>query len=312
MKTSENVSSPAPIDTKEREHIIYRVTIVGSIVNLLLVAFKFVAGVLGRSSAMVADAVHSLSDLISDIVVLVFVRLASRPRDDDHNYGHGKYETLASIAVGVMLLVVSIMIMYNGVRDVWDIVVHHASRPLPTSLALWAAIISILLKEGLYHYTVIRGRRIQSAALEANAWHHRSDALTSIATLIGIGGAMLLGPKWSLLDPLAAAVVSIFIIKASIDILRPGIDELLEKSLPPDTIQSITDTVLTTPGVLDLHKLCTRRVGTHPAVEMHLQMSPDITLLRAHDIASDVELRLRTLLGPDAHIGIHMEPLLNI
>lgn len=309
MIPNQNTPNTSEVSAAERQRIIYKVTIVGSIVNLLLVAFKFVAGIVGRSSAMVADAVHSLSDLISDIVVLVFVRLAAKPRDDDHNYGHGKYETLASIVVGIMLLIVGIMLLIGGVRDVYDIWVRGAKHPAPTAIALWAAVISIVLKEGLYHYTVICGSKADSPALRANAWHHRSDALTSVATLIGIGGAMLLGPSWHVLDPLAAALVSLFIIKASIDLVKPGIDELLEKSLPSDQIAQISDTVLSTPGVVSMHKLCTRRVGTQSAVDMHIQLPADMPLREAHDIASQVELRLHNLLGREAHIGVHMEPL---
>lgn len=188
---------------EKREKEIYRVTLAGSVVNLLLLAFKFVAGFVGHSSAMIADAVHSLSDFITDVIVIVFVRIAGKPVDEDHEYGHGKYETLASVIVGIMLAVVGVGLAVNGVEKT---IAFFKGEPLesPGMIALVAALLSILAKEVLYQYTVIRGRKLNSPALVANAWHHRSDAMTSIATLIGIGGAMLLGQRWNVLDPLAA------------------------------------------------------------------------------------------------------------
>ena len=215
----------------EREKKIYRITFIGSIVNFMLLAFKFVAGVLGHSSAMIADAVHSLSDFITDVIVIVFVKIAGKPVDDDHAYGHGKYETLASVIVGIILGIVGVGLAWNGIEKT---IGFFKGEPIesPTYLALAAAVISIVAKESLYRYTVSAGKDLNSPALVANAWHHRSDALTSVATLIGIGGALLLGPHWSVLDPLAAVVVSGFIVKAAFSLMKPGIDELLEKSLP--------------------------------------------------------------------------------
>lgn len=293
--------------TDSREKQIYRVTIAGSIVNFVLLAFKFVAGVVGHSSAMIADAVHSLSDFFSDIVVIVMVRMSARPEDSDHDYGHGKYETLASLIVGLTLGVVGLGIFYSGVSKTIAFFRGEA-LPEPTWIALAAAILSILAKEGLYRYTIARERSIHSSALVANAWHHRSDALTSIAALVGIGGAMLLGSRWAVLDPIAAAVVSIFIIKAAFDLIRPNIDELLEKSLSEEQKAQIRNIVLSTPGVEGMHRLRTRRVGKQLALEFHIKMNGDMTLRKAHDIASDVERRLKAAIGPDIHIGIHMEP----
>lgn len=293
--------------TGKREHEIYRVTIIGSIVNFVLLSLKFIAGILGHSSAMIADAVHSLSDFFSDIVVIIMVRMSARPEDADHAYGHGKYETLASLIVGVSLAFVGLGIFYSGVSKTISFF-RGETLSEPTWIALAAAILSIVAKEGLYRYTIIKERPIHSSALVANAWHHRSDALTSVAALVGIGGAMLLGKDWVVLDPIAAAVVSIFIIKASFDLIRPNLDELLEKSLSEEQKAQICHIILATPGVEDMHKLRTRRVGKHLAVEFHIKMDGELTLRQAHDIASEVERRLKEAISPDIHIGIHMEP----
>lgn len=293
--------------TSDREKTIYKVTLVGSAVNILLVAVKFAAGVVGRSSAMIADAVHSLSDLLSDVIVVVFVRLSSKPEDDTHAFGHGKFETLASVIVGIMLLLAGVGIAWDGVAK---IIAFYHGEPLgqPNWWALGAGILSVVLKEWLYRYTVDAGRKVNSDALVANAWHHRSDSLTSIATIVGIGGAMLLGPRWVILDPLAASVVSIFIIVSACQMMKPGVDQLLERALPEEDIRQISDIISSTPGVLGFHHLRTRSIGSAKAVEVHVKMDGDIPLDHAHAIATDVENRLRASLGPDTHTAIHMEP----
>ncbi len=293
--------------TSSRERDIYRVTIIGSIVNLLLLIFKFIAGFAGHSSAMIADAVHSLSDFFSDIVVIVMVRLSAKPEDKDHDYGHGKYETLASLIVGLMLAIVGLGIFYNGVSTTIAFF-NGESIGQPTWIALIAAIVSILAKEGIYRYTIYKERAIHSSALIANAWHHRSDALTSVAALVGIGGAMILGSKWAVLDPIAAAVVSIFIIKAAYDLIKPNLDELLEKALSEEQKQGISKIVLDTPGVVGMHRLRTRRVGNNLAIELHIKMDGNMSLRQAHEIATEVEKRLKQAYGNDIHTGIHMEP----
>ncbi len=293
--------------TSSRERDIYRVTIIGSIVNLLLLIFKFIAGFAGHSSAMIADAVHSLSDFFSDIVVIVMVRLSAKPEDKDHDYGHGKYETLASLIVGLMLAIVGLGIFYNGVSTTIAFF-NGKSIGQPTWIALIAAIVSILAKEGIYRYTIYKERAIHSSALIANAWHHRSDALTSVAALVGIGGAMILGSKWAVLDPIAAAVVSIFIIKAAYDLIKPNLDELLEKALSEEQKQGISKIVLDTPGVVGMHRLRTRRVGNNLAIELHIKMDGNMSLRQAHEIATEVEKRLKQAYGNDIHTGIHMEP----
>ena len=291
----------------ERERQIYRVTLTGSVVNFFLVIFKFIAGILGNSSAMVADAVHSLSDFISDIILIICTRIASRPEDADHAYGHGKFETLASVAVGLMLFLTGAAFLGDGISVIMAYF-RGGSLARPGWLALFAAILSIGIKEWLYRYTRMASDKTESKALQANAWHHRSDALSSLATLIGIGGAIIPGEQWQILDPCAACVISIFIIGMSFALMKPGIDELMEKSLPAQKIEKIIDIINSTPGVLAYHRLRTRRMGIKCAIEAHVKLHPSLTLKEAHDIASLVEKRLKEHLGADTHVGIHMEP----
>ncbi len=293
--------------TDSREKEIYKVTLIGSAVNALLIVAKFVAGIAGRSSAMIADAIHSLSDFATDIVVLVFVRLAGRPKDSNHTYGHGKFETLATLIIGVALAAVGTGVLVNGINLVIDSV-NGRELPRPTMLALAVAVLSILLKEGIYRYTVSKGKQLESQSVVANAWHHRSDAVSSIGTLVGISGAMFLGDKWRILDPLAAIVVSFFIIKVGWDISRPCIDELLEKSLPKETIGEIARIITSVDGICELHNLRTRRIGNNIAIEAHVRMDGDMSLREAHALASEAEDRLKTRFGPATHVGLHMEP----
>lgn len=290
-----------------REAGIYRVTLVGSVVNLLLLVFKFVAGILGHSAAMMADAVHSLSDFVTDIIVIVFVRISSKPEDEGHDYGHGKYETLATAIIGLILLFVGFGILWNGATSIWDFW-QGGELKEPGMLALWAALVSIVFKELLYQYTVFKGRRLNSQAVVANAWHHRSDALSSIGTAIGIGGAILLGKHWLILDPLAAVVVSFFIMKVAIQLLIPCVEELLEKSLPAEVEEKIKQEILSFPGVTSPHHLRTRRIGSSYAIEVHIRMNGKITLEEAHRTATAIENRLKGEFGSRTYINIHVEP----
>ncbi len=291
-----------------REAGIYRVTLVGSVVNLLLLVFKFVAGILGHSAAMLADAVHSLSDFVTDIIVIVFVRISSKPEDEGHDYGHGKYETLATAIIGLVLLFVGFGILWNGATSIWDFW-QGGELKEPGMLALWAALVSILFKELLYQYTVLKGRRLNSQAVVANAWHHRSDALSSIGTAVGIGGAILLGERWLILDPLAAVVVSLFIMKVAIQLLVPCVEELLEKSLPAEVEEKIRQEILSFPGVTSPHHLRTRRIGSSYAIEVHIRMDGQITLEEAHHTATAIENRLKSEFGSRTYINIHVEPV---
>ena len=290
-----------------REKQIFRVTLLGSFVNLLLVVFKFIAGIVGHSAAMIADAVHSLSDFITDVIVIIFVAISGKPEDSDHSYGHGKYETLATAVIGIILFFVGVGILISGIKA---IVGALQGEPLqaPSLLALIAAVISIVVKEALFHYTVKRGKALDSSSVVANAWHHRSDALSSIGTAIGIGGAVFLGEQWRILDPIAAVVVSIFIVKVAVELIKPCIDELVERSLPEEVEQRIHALILQSPQVSSPHHLRTRRIGGYIAIEVHIRMDGQISLSEAHQVASDIERRLKAEFGEKTHIGIHMEP----
>ena len=291
----------------ERSKEIYKVTLVGGAVNVLLLVFKFVAGIMGHSAAMIADAVHSLSDLVTDVIVLVFVRISALPQDKSHEYGHGKYETLATTIIGIILLGVAFGIVYSGVTN---IVLWFKGHQLaaPGMLALWAALLSIILKEGVYRYSIVKSRSLESTALEANAWHHRSDALSSIGTAIGIGGAIFLGQRWTVLDPVASVIVGLLIIKVAYVLLSRGIGDLTEHSLPDSVEDEILALISTLPGIDKPHDLRTRRIGNHYAIELHILMDGNITLCEAHDRASAVEELLRKRYGPNTHVAVHMEP----
>ncbi len=291
----------------QRNKEIYKVTLVGGAVNVILLLFKFAAGIIGHSAAMVADAVHSLSDFLTDIIVMLFVHISSKPRDKSHDYGHGKYETLAMTIIGFALLAVAIGIIYSGLISIrqW---LSGEQLEAPGLLALWAALLSIVLKEAVYHYSMIKARQLNSQAVEANAWHHRSDALSSIGTAIGIGGAIFLGQRWAVLDPLASVIVGLFIVKVSLSLLRGGIGDLMEQSLPDEVEAEILQLVATVPGVVEPHDLRTRRIGHHYAIELHILMDGDITLCQAHDKATEVEDLLRSRYGEDTHIAVHVEP----
>lgn len=291
-----------------RDQRIYKVTITGSIVNMILLLMKFVAGILGHSAAMIADAVHSLSDFLTDIVVIAFVRLSTKPADNDHDYGHGKYETIATSLIGMALIVVAIMLGWNGIDKI-IYVIQGNTLESPGVIALVAAVVSIMLKEWVFRVTRKVAREVNSQALEANAWHHRSDALSSIGTAIGIGGAVLLGNNWAILDPIAAVVVSILIFATAFKLLRQASGELLEESLPKETEDKIEEIVYHDNAVTDIHRLHTRRIGSIIAIEMHLRLPAEMTLEEAHIHAHKIEDSLREEFGNGTHIMLHIEPV---
>lgn len=293
--------------TSPREKEIYKVTIAGSVVNLLLLVFKFAAGILGHSAAMLADAVHSLSDFVTDVIVIVFVRISNKPQDKGHDYGHGKYETLATAIIGLLLLIVGFGILWNGATSIYTFL-RGGKLEEPGMVALIAAVVSIVLKEILYRYTVAKGKKLNSQAVVANAWHHRSDVLSSVGTAVGIGGAILLGEHWRVLDPIAAVIVSFFIMKVAVQLLIPCVDELLEKSLPDEVEKEIEQALLSFPGVSEPHHLRTRRIGSYCAIEVHVRMDGQITLEEAHNTATAIEHKLKEMFGEGTLINIHVEP----
>lgn len=285
-----------------------QITWIGFFANLALAALKLVAGILGRSSAMIADAAHSLSDTGTDVVVLIGFRFADKPSDSNHAYGHGKYETVAAAVIGASLLFVGGGIFWNAATTIWA---NLKGEPLgaPRLVALVAAIVSIGVKEVLYQVTKRVGERIHSQAVIANAWHHRSDTLSSIGTTLGIGGAILLGEPWRLLDPLAAIVVSFFIVKVALRISYQSIGELTEESLDDEVEAEIIRIAASVPGVMEPHDLRTRRIGSDIAVDLHVCVDADMRVSEAHALASQVEEGLRNRFGQSTFISIHVEPL---
>ena len=292
--------------TRERE--IQKVTLVGSAGNMGLFAFKLIAGILGHSSAMVADAVHSLSDFITDVIVLVFVSLSAKPQDESHDYGHGKFETIATFFIGLALVAAATGIILAGILSLVEWY-QGAQLEAPSMLALWAALLSIVVKEILFHYTAHCGKRLNSQAMIANAWHHRSDALSSIAAAIGIGCAILLGDRWTVMDPVASVIVGFVLMNVAVKLLRTSINELTESSLNADVEREIEEIITSFPGICEPHNLRTRHIGNRIAIEAHIRMDGDISLRDAHSRATMVEQKLKERFGSDTHVTIHMEPV---
>ena len=292
---------------RTREKQITRVTLIGSIVNLILTAIKITAGVVGKSGAMIADGIHSLSDLASDIVVLIFVPIAGKAPDKDHQYGHGKFETLATLIVSLILMVVAIRLVASSAKSIISALSGNI-LPKPGYIALAAAIISIVSKEILYQYTALVARRTNSSVCKANAWHHRSDALSSIGSLLGIGGAVILGNKWTILDPVAAVIIGLMILFVAIKMAKAPIEELMEKSLDEKTEKEITDIILATEGVQNMHNLKTRRNGQSKIIDCHIRVKRTISIVEAHDIATNVEKNLKQKFGNETQTSIHIEP----
>ena len=290
-----------------RERSIRSVTLWGALVNMGLTVFKLLAGIFGRSAAMVADGIHSLSDLLSDAVVLIFTHISSKGNDKGHSFGHGKFETFATMIVSLMLLIVGAGMMKNGINSIIDIL-NGNILPKPGWIAITAAVVSIAAKEILYRVTARVGRKVDSPVVIANAWHHRSDAMSSIGSLVGIGGAMILGSKWTILDPLAACAISIAIIVVAVKMGLPSIEELLEASLPEDVEYEIRETASAVPGVRNIHALKTRRNGVSYIIDAHILVDPQISVVESHEIASQVENALSSRYGKETQVNIHVEP----
>ena len=290
-----------------REKEIYWVTLAGSAGNLALLSFKFVAGVLGHSSAMMADAVHSLSDFFTDIVVLLFVKVSAKPQDESHDYGHGKFETLATFFIGLALVGAAIGIIVSASLKFahW---LSGETLVVPGKLALVAALVSILVKEILFRYTAAKGKKLNSPAMVANAWHHRSDALSSIGAAIGIGGAILLGERWAVLDPLASIVVGGMLVKVAWNLLKGSLGELTDQSLSADEQHEIVSIITSFADVSEPHNLRTRRIGNRIAIEFHIRMDGNLTLTAAHEQATAIEHKLKARFGQETLVTIHMEP----
>jgi len=284
-----------------------KVTLVGSFVNLVLSVFKFIAGVIGKSSVMIADAAHSLSDFFTDIVVLFGFKSAAKPEDECHNYGHGKYETLAALLIGIGLIFVAYQILKSGILVIIS-VINGGILTRPGMIALIAAIISIIAKELLYRYTIVTGKKIDSKAVVANAWHHRSDAFSSVGVLLGLLGAMFLGENWTVLDPIASIIVSLFIFKVAYDILKPTFDELVEKSLTKEQRNKIINILKEQEHIIDYHKLRMRKVGSRAVIESHVTVDKNLGLKEAHEIVMAVEEKIKKEINDNSIVTLRFEP----
>jgi cation diffusion facilitator family transporter len=295
------------MEYEERFEQAVRVTGVGLFVNLGLTVFKLFAGVMGNSAAMVADAVHSLSDFLTDIVVIFGFKIAKKPIDESHNYGHGKIETLSASLVGLMLLIVAGEILYYGLQKIL-LFLEGGTLGQPALIALYAAILSMVSKEFMYQYTISQARKINSMALTANAWHHRSDAFSSLCTMIGIGAAVFLGGKWVVLDPLMAIFLSFIILKVAFKIFHSSINELIEASLDEETEGKIRQIIQKTEGVKSLSNLKTRRIGNNIAVDVCIKVDNALDIGEANRISIHVEHNLKKAFGPYTYVLVKAEP----
>ena len=283
-----------------------RCTLVGMTCDVCLSALKIATGVVGHSSAILADGIHSISDTVTDAMVYAMVRLSGKGPDDRYRYGRGKYETLAAFLISILLVIVALGLMIEGGKDIWA-ALNGGTLERPHNIALVVGIVAVLVKESLYHYTRLKGRKTGSNALKAYAWHHRADALSTAATLLGVAGAMFLGERWRLLDPLAAIAVSVLILVLAYRMGRPAVEELLEVSLPRDEQDKVAAIVNSTPGVNAFHNLRTRRNGSLRVVDIHVKMDGDMSVTQSHEITKQIEKRLREELG-EVMTNIHIEP----
>ncbi|MFW6108508.1 MAG: cation diffusion facilitator family transporter [bacterium] len=285
-----------------REARVRRVTWVGLGTNLGLAAVKLAAGIAGRSRAVVADAVHSVSDCASDLAILVGSLFWAQPRDEDHPYGHARIEALVTAGLGLVLAAVGVGIGYDAVVSIPE---KHTQAP--GAVALVAAALSIAVKEVLYRWTIGVGRAVHSSAVVANAWHHRSDALSSVPALLGVAGAMAL-PRWAFLDHVAAVAVCLLILQAAWRIARPALGELIDTGLPPQDCQAILEAARQVDGVRSAHDLRTRRMGPGVALDIHVEVAPDLTVVEGHDIAMAARDRIVELFPDVVDVIVHVDP----
>lgn len=296
------------MDLNERADQAIRITTIGVATNVILMAAKLMAGICGNSQAMIADALHTLSDFATDIAVLIGIRYSRKPTDADHAYGHGKYETLAAAVVGAVLFLVGLKIGWDAIHTVFDAMRGEMLKK-PSQVAFWAALASIVTKEILYQRTVIVGRAIGNDAVIANAWHHRSDAMSSVGTAIGIGLATFLGGQWIIMDPIAAIVVSFLLVRVALEIMNEQIDSLTERSLSHEIQREIEELALSFPDISYPHNLRTRSVGKTVVIDMHVRVNPRMYVADAHAVVSELEGKLRQRFGDDTIANVHIEPL---
>lgn len=291
------------VEESEFTRVANRVAFVTIFENVLLALGKLIAGLIGHSSAMISDAVHSASDVFSTIVVLIGVKLSSKESDKEHPYGHERLECVAAIVLAVVLLLTGLGIGYDAIKNILG--GNYKELTAPTVLALVAAIISIVAKEAMYWYTRYYAKRIDSSALMADAWHHRSDALSSVGALIGIGGAML---GYPVMDSIASLVIFFFIAKAAYDIFKDAIDKMVDHACDEETEKAIYDAVLEQEEVLGIDMLQTRIFGNKIYVDLEIQLDENYTLKKAHDIAEEVHEHIEKNFPKVKHIMVHVNP----
>jgi len=276
-----------------------KITLQGVGVNIFLTAGKFVGGVLGQSTALIADSIHSLSDLLTDVVVLFSHQIGRMPRDEGHPYGHGRAETLGAVIIGSSIILVALGLAYK----VWDIIAS-GKMTVPEWPAAIAAALSILAKEILFHYTRKVGERIHSPAIIANAWHHRSDVISSIACLIGVLGAM---QGYPILDPLAGGIVALMVGKVGIDLFGKAMRDLMDSALDKEQIERIRQIIASTPGVKHSHDLRTRRIGGQILIDVHILVAPEISVTEGHNISENVRHKLKQVFADAQDVLVHVD-----
>ena len=292
------------IDRNSEQYIANRVSGVTLVLNIVLSVFKALAGIAGHSGAMISDAIHSASDVLSTVVVMIGITFSNKDEDDDHQYGHEKLESVCAIIVAVMLFITACGIGKSGLEM---LIAHYNGEVIktPTRVALIAACVSIGLKEWMYWYTLIPAKRINSQALMADAWHHRSDALSSIGSLIGIGGAML---GFEFLDPLVSVVICIIIMKVALDIGKESVDQIVDKVADDKDIETIKKAVLEIEGVKRIDDLKTRVHATKLYVDLEIAVDGDLSMRQAHDIAERVHDNVEAAVETVKHIMVHVNP----
>lgn len=308
MKSSDKMFFNKERQKSERIKQAVRVTINGLLVNLLLVILKIFAGIFGRSSAMIADGIHSLSDTLSDTLLLFGFRYVDRPPDKTHNYGHGKIETLLTITVSLIIIVTGFVILANSSSLIISHILGQDVLTRPNWIALVAAVFSIISKEILFRINKSIGEKTNNEALLANAWHHRSDSLSSLATLLGVGFAVIYGSNLIILDPIAAVLVSLFIIWVGASMIVKNIREMVETSIGQEKEKDIINTINSVEGVIGFHKLRTRKIGNYFGLDVHIEVNRYLNVIQAHDIATNIEKMIKCKFGENNVISVHIEP----
>lgn len=304
------MTASAPMQTEKKaasaisqeEKIAYKVSLWSIAINVILVIIKMIAGFFAHSSAMISDAIHSASDILSTVVVIAGVNISNKQADDDHQYGHERMESIAALILAGMLLLTSFMIGYSGLEKIFS---DSSELIIPGKIALLAAVISILLKEGMFWYTIKAAKAIHSDALRADAWHHRSDALSSIGSLLGIGAAIMGFP---IFDPIASLVICLMIIKTAYDIAKDAISKLVDTACEEETITAMTKVAMNQPGVLRVDSIKTRTFGSKFYVDIEISADGNLSLYEAHDIASAVHHTIEKEFPAAKHCMVHVNP----